>query len=149
MAKNWKDLKPNDKLYLLVPIVDEDNVPCYEFQESYVINHKVTEYGVTIRFKHNDSNGKRQRKELTVANENINEPWVVYDKYYWHLALEFGALVVCHDNPEQLNKVYHDLFHNKVRDLQSEIEKMESLRENLVNKMFKNIIPDYDSIRES
>ena len=64
--KNWSTLKKDDKLYLLIPYIDENENIRYHYQESHVINIHRYDWCTNVRFKYTDNIGKRHRIELCV-----------------------------------------------------------------------------------
>ena len=73
-SKQWNTLKKGDKLYLLIPEIN-DNIINYSYQESEVISVKEYESICNVRFKYT-KNGKRVRVNLVVNKLKYNLPYL-------------------------------------------------------------------------
>ena len=139
MDKNWSTLKKDDKLYLMIPYM-ENNIIKYEFQESQVINVHHYECCTNIRFKYTDKNYNRRRRielcvnkykyELEYVSSNKETGWAKDNNY------QYGDLIITYLNPEILNKVYDELIDNKIKEQEELIKSQKEYIEKL--KLLKN-----------
>ena len=128
MTKNWSTLEKGDKLYLMVPYIDNNinNIIKYEFQKSQVINVHSYEWGTNIRFKYTDKYcNKRRRIELRVNKYKYNLEYVSSNKetgWAKNNDNQYGDLIVTYINPEILYKAYLDLIDAKIKEQESIIK---------------------------
>lgn len=140
--KDWSSLKKDDKLYLLVPVI-EDRVITYIYQESSVINCK--EYGshVNIRFKYSDVTGKRMRIDLCVNKLKYDQKFVNTSKQTgWARDNEitFGDFIVTYENPSKLNDIYRELIDKKIEETNKLIESQRSYLRKLESSKYETIV---------
>ena len=139
MDKNWSTLKKDDKLYLMIPYM-ENNIIKYEFQESQVINVHNYDWCTNVRFKYTDKNCNRRRRielcvnkykyELEYVSSNKETGWAKDNNY------QYGDLIITYLNPEILNKVYDELIDNKIKEQEELIKSQKEYIEKL--KLLKN-----------
>ena len=143
MKLNWSELQNGDKLYLLVPMMDEHCI-IYKYQESQVINLKVhPKYkSVSIRFKYTDVRGKRMRIETEVCHSEIEKDYLVVGQRYSAFKEEslYGHIIVVHDNPEQLDNIHNLMINNEINKLQNKIDEFKKNISYLENHKFINIL---------
>lgn len=143
MKLNWSELQKGDKLYLLVPIKNE-NCISYQYQESQIINIKIhPRYkSVSIRFKYTDVRGKRMRIETEVCQSEIEKDYLVVGQRYSAFKEEslYGHIIMVHDNPEQLDNIHKLMINNEINKLQNKIDEYKKNIGYLENNKFINII---------
>lgn len=144
MKLNWSELQKGDKLYLLVPVLNESST-CfiYKYQESNVINIKFDpkRKSVTIRFKYTHVNGKRIRVNYEICEANINDDYLIIGDHLPTFIDEiYGNMIVMHDNPEQLNIIYKAMIYSKIDKLQHKIDEYKNNLNYLENQKYINIV---------
>lgn len=129
---NWSTLKKEDKLYLLIPILENDGTINYIYQESQVINIHHYNWCVNIRFKYTNNNGKRQRIELCVNKLKFDYPVVNISKetgWARDNEINFGDILVSFEK-DNLKIIFRDVINNTI-DL--EYKRIESIKNNINN----------------
>ena len=143
MKLNWAELQKGDKLYLLVPMMGEHCI-IYKYQESQVINLKIhPKYkSVSIRFKYTDVRGKRMRIETEIRHVEIEKNYLVVGQRYstYKEKSIYGHIIMVHDDPEQLDNIYHAIIHNEIENLQVKIDEFRKNMNYLENQKYVSII---------
>ncbi len=124
MINKWSELKKGDKLYLLIPMYNEDDdIIEYEYQESYVINIKICpdNLGINLRFKYTDISGLRKRCNVFISSNRDDVKVLSVNSYHFAMKpIKFGEFLATYYNPEVLKDVFNVLVNTK----QKEIKKM-------------------------
>lgn len=136
---DWSTLQKNDKLYLLVPITKNDNI-YYQFQESYVISHKVNKGIIYIRFKYTDSTNHRRREDFWIYSKDINSSYISISKNMYNHTPKYGHMIVCYDDPHTLNVVYHEMIAKKIDETNNLINDQKQFLNFLENQKFNQIV---------
>ncbi len=136
---DWSTLQKNDKLYLLVPITKNDNI-YYQFQESYVISHKVNKGIIYIRFKYTDSTNHRRRKNFWIYTKDINSSYICISKNTCDHTLKYGHMIVCYDDPNTLNVVYQEMIAKEIDETNNLINNQKQFLKFLENQKFNRIV---------
>ena len=125
MKKNWSTLEKNDKLFLMVPYI-EDGITKYEFQESHIINVHHYDWCTNIRFKYTDKSiNKRRRIEFCVNKTKYDQIYVANDKkteWARDTKVMFGDMIITYVNPELLNDAYAELIQDKILEQEALIK---------------------------
>ena len=130
--KNWSTLQKDDKLYLLIPIIDEEGIVKYTYQESHVINIHQYDWCTNIRFKYTDQNGKRQRIELCVNKYKYENLVVSTSKetgWARDTELKFGDILV------SLYKTHLELILSGIieKTIEAENKKIKEIKKTIKN----------------
>ena len=144
MKLNWSELSKGDKLYLLIPFKNDKDIITYKYQESEVINIKFNlKYKTAnLRFKYTNELGKRIRIEITI-NKSINDKeYLIYNKNrsFFKEEVMFGSIIICHDNPEQLDNIHRMMIHKAIDELQEKINHYKENMNYLENQKYVSII---------
>jgi len=143
VKKDWSTLEKDDKLYLMVPYVEE-GITKYEFQESYVINVHHYDCCTNIRFKYTDKEiNRRRRVELCVNQLKYNKTYLSNDKrtgWAHDNKIQFGDMIVTYINPELLNDAYAELIQNKISEQEALIESQKTYLSKLKSIQFNKVI---------
>lgn len=142
MKKNWSTLEKNDKLFLMVPYI-EDGITKYEFQESHIINVHHYDWCTNIRFKYTDKSiNKRRRIEFCVNKTKYDQIYLANDKkteWARDTKVMFGDMIITYVNPELLNDAYAELIQDKILEqealIKSQKEYLDKLRSIQYNKV--------------
>lgn len=122
--KTWKDLKKGDKLWLMVPFVDDEGVINYEIQESSVISNHPYTWCTNIRLKYTDLGMNKRRRINLCIPEKISEiPCASPDE-----RISYGSIVVTYGRPEYLGMVFDKLVENKIKELTNLINSQEKYK---------------------
>lgn len=139
--KNWSTLKKDDKLYLLIPYIDENKNIRYRYQESQVINTHQYDWCTNVRFKYTDNNGKRRRIELCVNKLKYDDNVVSSRKetgWARDNDLEFGDIIV------SFYKYDLEVILKKVIEKTIKIEEERALE---IKKFINHLQDLYDNIK--
>ena len=137
---NWSTLKKNDKLYLLIPYIDENNYINYHYQESHVINVHNYDWCVNVRFKYTDNNGKRRRVELCVNQTKYDICQLSSSKetrWARNNDVDFGDIIVSFRKYDL--EVFFKEVINKTIKIEEERCRQIQLFINNLKKMYNNI----------
>lgn len=134
---SWKDLNKNDKLYVLVPVFNE-NYLHYEIQESYIINSSEYDKCVNLRFKYTNQNNKRQRINRLIYDKDINNDYIVITKNWLKsqdLNKAWGKIIIGQSKDILIN-VLKELINIKINEINENIK----MYSTIINKLteYKN-----------
>ena len=93
----WSNLKKNDNLYLLIPIINNDKKLVYKYQESKVINIKEYKSIYRLTFKYTNMGGKRVKTNLAINKNKCNLQYLaVLDATEWarDYEVKYGDMIV-------------------------------------------------------
>ena len=93
----WSNLKKDDNLYLLIPIINNDKKIVYKYQESKVINIKEYKFIYRLTFKYTNMCGKRVKVNLAINKNKCNLQYlVVSDATEWarDYEVKYGDMIV-------------------------------------------------------
>ena len=93
----WSNLKKDDNLYLLIPIINNDKKLVYKYQESKVINIKEYKSIYRLTFKYTNMGGKRVKTNLAINKNKCNLPYLaVSDTTEWarDYEVKYGDMIV-------------------------------------------------------
>lgn len=93
----WSNLKKDDNLYLLIPIINNDKKLVYKYQESKVINIKEYKSIYRLTFKYTNMGGKRVKTNLAINKNKCNLQYLaVSDATEWARGYEvkYGDMII-------------------------------------------------------
>ena len=93
----WSNLKKDDNLYLLIPIINNDKKLVYKYQESKVINIKEYKSIYRLTFKYTNMGGKRVKTNLAINKNKCNLPYLaVSEATEWarDYEVKYGDMIV-------------------------------------------------------
>ena len=93
----WSNLKKDDNLYLLIPIITDDKKLVYKYQESKVINIKEYKSIYRLTFKYTNMGGKRVKTNLAINKNKCNLQYLaVSDATEWarDYEVKYGDMIV-------------------------------------------------------
>ena len=129
-TKDWSTLEKGDKLYLLVPIHIKDenteqDILCYEYQESSVINIHQYYNTVHIRFKYTNEMGKRHRVILSINKNKLNDDYVCADNrtgWATDYKISYGDLIVAFKNKRLLSDAHRFIVEQEIENCINKIK---------------------------
>lgn len=140
-SKNWSNLKRGDKLYLMIPELN-DNVISYSYQESEVIAVKEYNSITNIRFKYT-YNDKRKRVNLAVNKFKYELPYLAVTKTtQWAREYKpiYGDTIVTFISADQLNDIYTKLVSNEIKKQEQIIEEHKKMLNILRTLQYRKIV---------
>ena len=93
----WSNLKKDDNLYLLIPIINDDKKLVYKYQESKVINIKEYKSIYRLTFKYTNMGGKRVKTNLAINKNKCNLQYLaVSEATEWarDYKVKYGDMIV-------------------------------------------------------
>lgn len=93
----WSNLKKDDNLYLLIPIINNDKKLVYKYQESKVINIKEYKSIYRLTFKYTNMGGKRVKTNLAINKNKCNLQYLaVSEATEWarDYKVKYGDMIV-------------------------------------------------------
>ena len=96
---------------------------------------------IHLRFKYTDSNGKRKRVEFIIPEWQFENNYIICEKKASWLNNNnwYGSIIICNENPEQLNTIYSNIINYKIAEINSIIEYQKKILKKLKRKQKKNI----------
>ena len=132
MITNWSEIKTNDKVYILIPHYDVDlDLIEYKYQESYIINIKEHDDGITIKFKYTNNKGLRKRCFMFISDNRYDVKTLSVNKYHFAMKpYKFGDILIS-ISEDNLKYTYKDLISIKQKDVEKQINKQRQYLEKL------------------
>lgn len=93
----WSNLKKDDNLYLLIPIINNDKKLVYKYQELKVINIKEYKSIYRLTFKYTNMDGKRVKVNLAINKNKCNLQYLaVSDATEWarDYEVKYGDMII-------------------------------------------------------
>lgn len=138
----WNELKPGDKLCLMVPEAQSDtnHLLLYKPQVETIKQSRekyIPAYGAsvwTIKFKYSDVRGKRKPITIEIGPNNFSCAVLCSSDKVGTRKLKYGELLLSFDSIS-LTRTYNEMIYIETKRIQEQIEKEYSLISQ-INKTF-------------
>lgn len=127
----WSNLKKDDNLYLLIPIINNDKNLVYKYQELKVINIKEYKSIYRLTFKYTNMDGKRVKVNLAINKNKCN--------------LQYLAVSDATERARDYEVKYGDMIITTIDDKLYLCSLVDMLIDNDIDK-YKDLIKNYTDV---
>lgn len=126
--KKWNELKPGDKIFLMIPMAQQDSSHIiYEPQSAELIQSKEKNISFSktpiwvIKFKYNDVAGKRMAITLDICPDDYSNQVLCSNYKMLSTKLKYGE-IICSLDSVALARAYNELLYEEVKNIQAHID---------------------------
>lgn len=128
MVKKWNELKPGDRIFLMIPMAQQDSkYMLYQPQTAELIQsrEKRITYDNTviwsIKFKYSDVGGKRKPITLYIPMSEISQPTLCSNCKTLRRIMKYGE-IICSNDEVSIARAYNELVFVKAKEIQKTID---------------------------